>query len=109
MGCEDLPVGPPPGSKRTKPARGRKSALGKPRQNHHPTVKPIKLMSYLVTLGSREGDLVLDPFIGSGRTAIACRISNRDYIGFETEPEYVEISNAALSVSSLGGYLKKKR
>ena len=43
-------------------------------QNSHPTVKPIKLMSYLITLGSREGDIVLDPFCGSGTTCIAAAL-----------------------------------
>lgn len=65
--------------------------------NKHPTVKPIKLMSYLITLGSRKGDIILDPFIGSGTTAIACKILNRRYLGFEISKEYVEIANARLS------------
>jgi hypothetical protein len=38
--------------------------------NHHPTVKPLRLMAYLITLGSRPGDVVLDPFLGSGTTAL---------------------------------------
>ena len=41
------------------------------KQNFHPTVKPLKLMSYLITMGSRENDLILDPFCGSGTTCIA--------------------------------------
>ena len=41
------------------------------KQNVHPTVKPIELMSYLITLGSRENDVVVDPFVGSGTTCIA--------------------------------------
>ena len=69
-----------------------------PRQNTHPTTKPIKLFTYLVTLGSREGDLVLDPFIGSGTTAIACKMLNRNFIGFEISQEYVTIANARLDV-----------
>ncbi|MGC8580505.1 MAG: DNA methyltransferase, partial [bacterium] len=61
-------------------------------QNHHPTVKPIKLMSYLITLTTREGDVVLDPFIGSGTTAISAILLNRKFIGFEREPEYFTIA-----------------
>ena len=53
-------------------------------------------MSYLVTLGSRNNDLVLDPFIGSGTTAIACRILNRKFIGFELSKEYHQIAEARL-------------
>ena len=47
-----------------------------PSNNFHPTVKPISLMSYLVTMGSRENDLVLDPFVGSGTTCIAAKLLN---------------------------------
>jgi site-specific DNA-methyltransferase (adenine-specific) len=60
--------------------------------NNHPTVKPIKLFSYLVNLGSQPNDLILDPFMGSGTTAIASKINNRNYIGFELESEYHTIS-----------------
>lgn len=56
-------------------------------RNNHPTVKPIKLMSYLITLGSRAGDTVLDPFIGSGTTARACKVLGRKCIGFEIDVE----------------------
>ena len=63
-------------------------------KNHHPTVKPIKLMSYLITLGSREGDIVLDPFVGSGTTMIGCQITKRKGIGIEREEEYIKIAEA---------------
>ena len=65
-------------------------------RNIHPTVKPLKLMSYLVVLGSRESDVVLDPFLGSGTTAIACRMLNRNYIGIEISEEYCKIAEARL-------------
>ena len=58
----------------------------------HPTTKPLKLMSYLITLGSREGDIVLDPFMGSGTTGIACKLLNREFIGCEINKEYFEIA-----------------
>ena len=58
----------------------------------HPTVKPIRLFSYLITLGSRDGDLVLDPFLGSGTTGIACKLLDRDFIGCEINKEYFEIA-----------------
>lgn len=66
-------------------------------KNHHPTVKPLKLMSYLITLFSREGDIVLDPFVGSGTTCLAAKKLNRKYIGIERESEYIEIANARLT------------
>jgi len=65
-----------------------------PVANFHPTVKPMTLMSYLVTLGSRKGDIVLDPFMGSGTTPISCVISERKYIGIEREEEYFKIAEA---------------
>ena len=64
--------------------------------NIHPTVKPLKLMSYLITLGSRPGDIILDPYGGSGTTGIAAYQLNRDFILFESEPEYHEIAKARL-------------
>jgi len=65
-----------------------------PSQNIHPTVKPIQLFSYLVTLGSRKEDIVLDPFMGSGTTPISCVTLDRKYLGIEKEKEYFEIAEA---------------
>lgn len=64
------------------------------RRNSHPTVKPLKLMTYLIVLFSREGDTILDPFVGSGTTVIAAAKLNRKGIGIEREVEYVEIARA---------------
>jgi DNA modification methylase len=66
----------------------------KPRKtkNDHPTVKPIQLMSYLVNLGSSENEVVLDPFMGSGTTGIACVLNNREFIGIDLDERYVSIS-----------------
>jgi len=64
-----------------------------PMQNYHPTVKPIELMRYLVRLTKTPtGGVVLDPFMGSGTTGIACVLEGRDFIGIEREAEYVEIA-----------------
>ena len=63
-----------------------------PRRNIHPTAKPIKLMSYLITLSTRENDIVLDPFTGSGTTAISSILLKRRFIGFEREEEYYKIA-----------------
>ena len=65
--------------------------------NTHVSVKPIKLMSWLITLGTREGEVVLDPFVGSGTTCIAAKALGRQYIGIEREEEYVEIARNRLS------------
>ena len=67
-----------------------------PSANNHPTVKPTTLMSYLVTLGSRKGDVVLDPFAGSGTTGISCVFSERNYLLIEREKEYFKILKARI-------------
>lgn len=78
-----------------------------PRKNPHPTVKPIKLMAYLITMGSRENDIVLDPFVGSGSTCIAAKILNRRYIGIELSPEYREIAVRRLENVDKDNTIKK--
>ena len=67
------------------------------RKNNHPTVKPIKLMEYLIKLVSKEGATILDPFLGSGTTAIACIKQGRKFIGIEKEKEYVKIAEARIN------------
>ncbi len=61
-------------------------------KNIHPTCKPIKLMRYLVRLITPPGGICLDPFLGSGTTAIACIEEGFDYIGIEKEKEYFDIA-----------------
>jgi site-specific DNA-methyltransferase (adenine-specific) len=67
-------------------------------KNIHPTTKPVKLMSYIITLFTREGDWVIDPFLGSGTTGIASKLLNRNFIGVEREKEYFDICEERLSV-----------
>ena len=65
-------------------------------KNNHQTVKPIKLIKYLIKLVSKEGAIILDPFLGSGTTAVACKQLNRNFIGIEKEKEYCDIANARI-------------
>ena len=65
--------------------------------NHHPTVKPLALIKYLVILVSREGQTVIDPFMGSGTTGIACKLLNRNFIGIELNEEYIKIAEARIN------------
>lgn len=60
--------------------------------NGHPAIFPIKLAHDHIVTWSNEGDVVLDPFMGSGTTAIACIMENRHYIGFELNKEYFDIA-----------------
>lgn len=58
----------------------------------HPAQKPLELIKRLVLTFSNEGDLVLDPFMGSGTTAVACKMFNRNFIGFEINEDYCDIA-----------------
>ena len=69
-------------------------------ENHHPTVKPIKLMQHLVTMVTPPGGTVLDPFMGSGSTGVAAKSLGFDFIGIEREAEYVNIAEARLANAS---------
>jgi site-specific DNA-methyltransferase (adenine-specific) len=60
--------------------------------NQHPSVKPLALCEYLIQLTVPEGTVVLDPFLGSGTTALAAHNLKRRYIGIEINPEYVAIA-----------------
>jgi len=64
--------------------------------NTHPTCKPIKLMEYLIKLVSRDGALILDPFVGSGTTLLAARNLGRRCVGIEQSEEYCDIAKSRL-------------
>jgi site-specific DNA-methyltransferase (adenine-specific) len=68
-----------------------------PRKNNHPTVKPTKLMQYLVRLVTPKGGVVLDPFMGSGSTGKACKLEGFDFIGIEMDADYIEIAKARIN------------
>ncbi len=58
----------------------------------HPTVKPTALLEYLIELITPEGEIVLDPFFGSGSTGVACKNLGYDFVGIEKVREYYELS-----------------
>ena len=62
------------------------------RKNDHATEKPIKIISKLLFYSSNRSDLILDPFLGSGTTAVACKELGRKFIGIEISPEYCKIA-----------------
>lgn len=62
----------------------------------HPTQKPVDLVKWLVKTYTNEGELVLDNCIGVGTTAIACKLTGRNYIGFEINQEYIDLANNRL-------------
>ena len=69
-----------------------KKTKGEDGKNIHDTEKPIELMKILIENSSQEGELVLDPFLGVGATAMACKELNRDYIGIELDEKYYNIA-----------------
>lgn len=68
-----------------------------PRRNTHPTVKPIALMRWLCRLITPPGGVILDPFLGSGTTAIAAALEGFNVIGIEREPDYLQIARARIA------------
>jgi site-specific DNA-methyltransferase (adenine-specific) len=75
---------------------------GSTRFNTHPTVKSTDLMRHLVRLVTPSGGVVLDPFLGSGSTGLACELEGFKWIGIEREAEYVAISEARLNGTQKG-------
>ena len=67
------------------------------RQSDHPTQLPLEFMKRIILTSSTEGDLVFDPFLGVGTTAIAAKILRRNYLGIEINPEYAKLSLEYLS------------
>lgn len=58
----------------------------------HPTQKPLSVLNRILLASTKEGDLVLDPFNGSGTTGIACKLLGRKYIGIDKEKEYLDLT-----------------
>lgn len=74
-------------------------------KREHPTQKDLKVVQKLLTTFSKEGDTVLDPFMGSGTTAVACKQLRRNFIGFELSQKYVDIANKRLSQETIFDYV----
>lgn len=66
----------------------------------HPTIKPLDLVSNFIINSSKEGDIVFDPFMGSGTTAVAAMKCNRNFLGYELNPDYYEICNKRIKEAS---------
>lgn len=58
----------------------------------HPTQKPLELLRRIILSSSKEGDLILDPFVGSGSTGVSALMYNRRFIGIDMEKEYLELT-----------------
>lgn len=67
----------------------------------HPSPKPIEYMVKLIERTTNDGDVILDPFMGSGTTGVACVQTGRKFIGIEIEPKYFEIAKKRISQAQL--------
>jgi site-specific DNA-methyltransferase (adenine-specific)/modification methylase len=80
----------------------RKAPFGANRQQiDHPCPRPLEQVEYVLTLATADGDLVVDPFMGSGTTGVACIKTGRRFIGIEIEEKYCEIAVKRLAQRSL--------
>jgi len=61
--------------------------------DNHVAVYPVELVDYFIKGSTQEGDLVLDPFIGTGTTAVSAKKMGRNFIGFERQSEYIKVAN----------------
>ena len=81
-----------------------KKTKGVDGNNIHDTEKPIDLMKILIENSSKENEIVLDPFVGIGTTALACKELNRNFIGFELDENYYSIA-----YNRLNGYIYENK
>lgn len=72
----------------------------------HPTPKPKHFIKEILKMWTKDNDLILDPFIGSGSTAVACLQLNRRFIGFEIEEKYYKIALERVQWAS-GAFIKE--
>ncbi len=63
----------------------------------HPTIKPLEFIRKIIRNSSKENDIVLDCFLGSGTTAVACILENRNYIGYEINKKYYDIATKRIN------------
>jgi len=77
------------------------SMFSKPEKRTHPNQKPLSLMKWCIEKASNPGDTILDPFMGSGTTGVACIQTGRNFIGIEIEPKYFEIAEKRIAEAQL--------
>lgn len=65
---------------------------GDKKKYNHPTIKPVDILQNLIVNSSKEGEVVFDPFMGSGSTGVACKKTNRDFVGIEIDKTYYDIA-----------------
>lgn len=71
----------------------------------HPTQKPLRILKRMIQLSSREGDIMLAPFSGAGSECVAAKELGRNYIGYEIDPQYVDITHKRLENAILNNQM----
>ena len=66
----------------------------------HPSEKPVELLEIMVNNSTNEGEVVLDMFMGSGSTGVACVNTNRNFIGIELDPDYFKIARERINTAT---------
>ena len=104
VGCEALPEGIAErhGEKGQGPLPQQTPSVHRPQTNHHPTVKSVALMRWLIRLVTKPGDVILDPFGGSGTTGVAALLEGRRVVLIEREPQYAAIARARCAAAERG-------
>jgi site-specific DNA-methyltransferase (adenine-specific) len=77
------------------------------RYGYHPTQKPLRLVRRAILASSREGDLIFDPFCGSGTTGVAAKELGRFFVGAEKEGEFAELAARRIEAAVRGGVLRE--
>lgn len=77
--------------------RGSERLRGEDGIKSHPTQKPLKLIQQVILTSSKKGDLILDPFMGSGTTAVVAQALGRNWIGIEKEKKYILVANSRVN------------
>ena len=95
-GCEGLEETLTSDGRTSGKPRGMDSLNPKPQANHHPTVKPVALMEYLIKMVTPTNGIVLDPFMGSGSTGVACVLNDFEFVGIDLDKDYCEIARARI-------------
>jgi site-specific DNA-methyltransferase (adenine-specific) len=82
--------------------------INNPKKNHHPTIKPINLLTYLCRLITPKGGVILDPYMGSGSTGISALLEGFEFIGMEMDEDYFKIAETRINNYELYKDLIKK-
>ena len=95
-GCEELEEKENAGSYEFRTDGSLDGKPTQPKSNHHPTVKPVALMEYLIKMVTPTNGIVLDPFMGSGSTGVACVLNDFEFVGMDLDKDYCEIARARI-------------